>query len=85
MRLFRRDLLSNILMSKNDGLGFSIELTCTMLLEKWIYKFVDIVYNERSGPSKLNILTDGFSFLNQIFCIKSLFPFVSSLIILLQI
>ena len=67
MRLFRSRLLTTVLKLENNGLGFSIEMTCRMLLENWAYQFVAIIYNERSGPSKLNIVTDGFSFLNQIF------------------
>ncbi len=67
MRLFHRRILTKVLSCENPGLGFSIELTCRMLLDDWIFKFVDISYNERKGTSKLNVFTDGFSFLNQIF------------------
>lgn len=70
MRLFRRRLLSKILTCENLGLGFSIELTCRMLLENWIFRFIDISYKERKGASKLNVITDGFSFLKQIFYSK---------------
>lgn len=70
MRLFRNIHLPSILRLKNNGLGFSIELTCMTLIENWTYRFVDISYNERCGASKLNVITDGFSFLNQIFYSK---------------
>lgn len=74
MRLFRRRLLDTVLACENIGLGFSIELTCRMLLNDWIFKYVDISYNERQGTSKLNVIKDGFSFLTQIFYSKR-FPY----------
>lgn len=70
MRLFRRQLLDTVLTCENIGLGFSIELTCRMLLNHWTFNYVDISYNERQGTSKLNVVTDGFSFLTQIFSSK---------------
>jgi glycosyltransferase involved in cell wall biosynthesis len=67
MRLFKRSLLREILSLENNGLGFSIELTCCMLMQKWKFSFSDINYQERQGRSKLNIITDGLEFLKQIF------------------
>lgn len=70
MRLFRRRVLSKVITCNNPGLGFSIELTCRMIVDSCRYHFVNINYNERKGASKLNLIADGFSFLNQIFYSK---------------
>ena len=66
MRLIRKDQRQSLINQSNDGLGYSIQLTCFMLRKKWTLYFHSITYNERSGPSKLNLIHDGLDFFKEI-------------------
>ena len=68
MRVFRAEDSPFILNQTNDGLGFSIQLTCACLRVSWPLHFQQIAYFERSGPSKLSVVRDGLDFLKEIFC-----------------
>ncbi len=66
MRVVRVSDRQVLLQPSNNGLAYSVQLTCLMLKMNWKFRFIDIIYNERSGPSKLSIFRDGFDFLKEI-------------------
>lgn len=62
-RLFKHELVSEILELKTNNLNFSIDLTLLMLGTKKVISQKPIRYYERKGESKLNVFKDGFEFL----------------------
>ena len=72
MRVFRADILPQ-LYPLPDSLNFSIVMTAKSLFQKLKILETPIYYHKRAGYSKLNIVKDGFMFLQSIFYIASLY------------
>lgn len=66
-RIFKRELIPEILKIKENGLNFSIALTVLVLKKKFSFSQIPILYDERIGESKLSVVSDGFLFLKSIF------------------
>lgn len=66
-RLFKRDLIPEVLKIQENGLNFSIAFTVLVVKRKWPFSQIPILYDERIGESKLSVVSDGFLFLKSIF------------------
>jgi len=63
MRIFKRKLAVESFESLPNNLSFTPAMTTLAVHKKWKTIFVPIKYAERTGNSKLNSITQGFSFL----------------------
>jgi glycosyltransferase involved in cell wall biosynthesis len=63
MRIFKRELISEILVLPENGLNFSIALTILILNKRLRWTQFPIRYHERIGRSKLSVVSDGWLFL----------------------
>lgn len=70
MRIWHFDKKVVIVSRPENGLDFSIALTAMALKNKWNIKDFEIQYKERSGPSKLSVLKDGWFFLKTLLKVK---------------
>lgn len=62
-RIFKESRVPEVLSLKTNQLNFSIDLTACALKKRWSYQEVPIIYEKRTGSSKLSIIRDGISFL----------------------
>ena len=72
MRLLRRERVPDVAMLP-DGLDFTPAMTTWALHDEWTIKEIPIVYRERIGDSKLNVIRDGLRFTYDILSISSLY------------
>lgn len=63
MRVFRSELVDQIVALKADDLSFSIEFTAMAVQKKWKLHELPIAYRDRVGESKLSVVRDGTLFL----------------------
>ena len=70
MRIWSKNKKTEILSRPENGLDFSIALTAMALKKKWKIESFDIEYKERSGPSKLSVMKDGWLFLKTLVKVK---------------
>ena len=71
-RIIRKNKMTDVINLNENGLNFSIELTCTALKESWTVFYLPILYKDRIGVSKLSIIKDGLQFLITVFRVKFL-------------
>ncbi len=77
IRIIDKEILLKKLYPLPDGLNFIIVLTTRALFNRVRSKEIQIPYEDRSGPSKLNVVKDGLRFLTSMFAIIRLNnPFV---------
>jgi len=62
-RMFRRDLIPEIIDLPSEGLNFSMHLTLLGMAKGWHVREIPIRYSERIGDSKLSVFDDGIKFL----------------------
>lgn len=66
MRIIHSRRIHEVVDLTCDGLDFSIQLTCVSLKRKWSVYYLDMIYNQRDGDSKLSIVKDGLLFLKAV-------------------
>jgi glycosyltransferase involved in cell wall biosynthesis len=66
MRIIHSQRIQEVIGLSCDGLDFSIQLTCVSLKKKWSIHYLDMLYNQRDGVSKLSIVKDGLLFLKAV-------------------
>lgn len=69
-RIIAQSKINDVIMLTENGLNFSIELTCFSLLKNWNISYVPIEYKDRTGVSKLSVVKDGLQFLKTIIKVK---------------
>ncbi len=62
-RILSDSIIGDVLKLSENGLSFSIQLTCLALKNKWSITDLPIQYNIRTGESKLSVIKDGLIFL----------------------
>lgn len=69
-RIITKSKINEVVLLSENGLNFSIQLTCFSILKKWDVKYLPIEYKDRTGFSKLAIVKDGLQFLKTIIKVK---------------
>lgn len=69
-RIISHSKINEVIKLSENGLNFSIELTCFSLLKNWKTSYLPIEYKDRTGVSKLSVVKDGFQFLKTIIKVK---------------
>jgi glycosyltransferase involved in cell wall biosynthesis len=66
MRIIHSRRIQDVIDLTCDGLDFSIQLTCVSLKKVWSVHYLDMLYNQRDGDSKLSVVKDGLMFLKAV-------------------